>query len=193
MATPTCERAFGSNHIRYTGGDTTIRLTTDAPLAYIDREVAVRAVAPDRLVVRRRHAVRGRPREHLPRVRRAHARLLAGMDAPARHLLRMAGRGDARRDHAEAVELRGDRRDHRGADHLGSGSARLGPHLGLPLLLAARRLFRGARAQPHRRDAHDGELHLLHPHHRDRARPASCSRSTASSRPIRSRSASSPT
>jgi GH15 family glucan-1,4-alpha-glucosidase len=31
-------RAFGSNHIRYTGGDAAIRLTTDAPLAYIDRE-----------------------------------------------------------------------------------------------------------------------------------------------------------
>ena len=31
------QRAFGSNHIRYTGGET-IRLTTDAPLAYIDRE-----------------------------------------------------------------------------------------------------------------------------------------------------------
>ena len=32
------ERAFGSNHIRYTGGNTTVRLTTDAPLAYIERE-----------------------------------------------------------------------------------------------------------------------------------------------------------
>jgi GH15 family glucan-1,4-alpha-glucosidase len=32
------QRAFGSNHIRYTGGDAAIRLTTDAPLAYIDRE-----------------------------------------------------------------------------------------------------------------------------------------------------------
>jgi GH15 family glucan-1,4-alpha-glucosidase len=31
------QRAFGSNHIRYTGGET-IRLTTDAPLSYIDRE-----------------------------------------------------------------------------------------------------------------------------------------------------------
>src|SRR5436309_6876510 len=31
------QRALGSNHIRYTGGET-IRLTTDAPLAYIDRE-----------------------------------------------------------------------------------------------------------------------------------------------------------
>ncbi len=28
----------GSNHIRYEGGDTVIRLTTDAPLSYIDRE-----------------------------------------------------------------------------------------------------------------------------------------------------------
>ena len=32
------QRAFGSNHIRYTGGDDAIRLTTDAPLSYIDRE-----------------------------------------------------------------------------------------------------------------------------------------------------------
>jgi len=31
-------RAFGSNHIRYTSDDLAIRLTTDAPLAYIDRE-----------------------------------------------------------------------------------------------------------------------------------------------------------
>jgi GH15 family glucan-1,4-alpha-glucosidase len=32
------QRAFGSNHIRYTGGDFAIRLTTDAPLSYVDRE-----------------------------------------------------------------------------------------------------------------------------------------------------------
>ena len=31
------QRAFGSNHIRYTGGDFAIRLTTDAPLSYVDR------------------------------------------------------------------------------------------------------------------------------------------------------------
>lgn len=31
-------RAFGSNHIRYTSDELAIRLTTDAPLAYIDRE-----------------------------------------------------------------------------------------------------------------------------------------------------------
>jgi GH15 family glucan-1,4-alpha-glucosidase len=32
------QRAFGSSHIRYTGGDVAIRLTSDAPLSYIDRE-----------------------------------------------------------------------------------------------------------------------------------------------------------
>lgn len=32
------QRAFGSNHIRYTGDNVAVRLTTDAPLAYIDRE-----------------------------------------------------------------------------------------------------------------------------------------------------------
>ena len=38
----------------------------------------------------------------------------------------------------------------------------LRPHLGLPLLLAARRLFRRPGAQPHRRHAHHGGIHLLH-------------------------------
>ena len=32
------QRALGSNHIRYTGGETALRLTTDAPLSYVDRE-----------------------------------------------------------------------------------------------------------------------------------------------------------
>jgi GH15 family glucan-1,4-alpha-glucosidase len=31
-------RAFGSNHIRYTSDELAVRLTTDAPLAYIERE-----------------------------------------------------------------------------------------------------------------------------------------------------------
>jgi len=32
------QRSFGSNHIRFWGSDTSIRLTTDAPLSYIERE-----------------------------------------------------------------------------------------------------------------------------------------------------------
>jgi hypothetical protein len=35
---PIVQRSLGSNHIRYSGGDAVIRLTTDAPLSYIDRE-----------------------------------------------------------------------------------------------------------------------------------------------------------
>jgi GH15 family glucan-1,4-alpha-glucosidase len=35
---PITQRSLGSNHIRYWGGDVIIRLTTDAPLSYIDRE-----------------------------------------------------------------------------------------------------------------------------------------------------------
>ncbi|WP_131194152.1 glycoside hydrolase family 15 protein [Lichenihabitans psoromatis] len=34
------EIAHGSNHIRYLGGDNVVRLTTDAPLSYIEREVS---------------------------------------------------------------------------------------------------------------------------------------------------------
>ena len=35
---PITQRSAGSNHIRYWAGDTIIRLTTDAPLSYIERE-----------------------------------------------------------------------------------------------------------------------------------------------------------
>ena len=57
------------------------------------------------------------------------------------------------------------------------------PQLGLPLLLAARRLLRDPRAEPPRRDAHDGGLPPLHHQHRRRTpRTGTCSRSTASTR-----------
>ena len=37
---PIAERSIGSNHISFRGADFTIRLTTDAPLSYIDREAS---------------------------------------------------------------------------------------------------------------------------------------------------------
>jgi GH15 family glucan-1,4-alpha-glucosidase len=43
-------RALGSNHIRYSGGDHHIRLTTDAALAYIDRESPFVLTRPVHLV-----------------------------------------------------------------------------------------------------------------------------------------------
>ena len=75
------------------------------------------------------------------------------------------------------TNLRGDRRRHRRAHDLDSGSARHRPPLGLSLLLAARRLFRRAGAQPHRRDAHHGGFRLLHSHHRVRVGRTDCGRS----------------
>ncbi len=44
------ETASGSNHIRYIGGDHVTRLTTDAPLSYIEREVSFALNRPLTLV-----------------------------------------------------------------------------------------------------------------------------------------------
>jgi GH15 family glucan-1,4-alpha-glucosidase len=48
---PMTSRSSGSNHIRYWGGDTVIRLTTDAPLSYIDREAPFVLTRPVHLVL----------------------------------------------------------------------------------------------------------------------------------------------
>ena len=69
------------------------------------------------------------------------------------------------------------------------------PQLGLPLLLAARRLLRRGRAQPPRRDRHDGRLPALHRRRSARGRRATarrcsrCTRSTASRRSTETRRA----
>jgi GH15 family glucan-1,4-alpha-glucosidase len=47
---PTTDRALGSSHIRYTGGASALRLTTDAPLSYIDREAPFVLTRPLHLV-----------------------------------------------------------------------------------------------------------------------------------------------
>jgi len=45
------QRSHGSNHIRFWGGDTTIRLTTDAPLSYIERETPLVLTRPLHMVL----------------------------------------------------------------------------------------------------------------------------------------------
>jgi GH15 family glucan-1,4-alpha-glucosidase len=45
------QRSFGSNHIRFWGGDSTIRLTTDAPLSYIERETPLTLTRPLHIVL----------------------------------------------------------------------------------------------------------------------------------------------
>ncbi|HTK80326.1 MAG TPA: glycoside hydrolase family 15 protein [Rhizomicrobium sp.] len=44
------QRSLGSNHIRYWGGETAVRLTTDAPLAYIEKEAPFLLTRPVHLV-----------------------------------------------------------------------------------------------------------------------------------------------
>ncbi len=49
--TPILSKSIGSNHITFRGADTVIRLTTDAPLSYIDREAPFVLTRPVYLVV----------------------------------------------------------------------------------------------------------------------------------------------
>ena len=128
-------------------------------------------------------------RRHRARLRRAHARLLERVVAHALDPVRVAGRGDPRRDHAQAVPLRGDRRDRRGAHHVDPRGARQRAQLGLSLLLAARLLLRDPGAEPARRDEDDGGLPLLHPPPRRAAGEAVCSPCTGSGSSPRSTSA----
>ena len=91
-------------------------------------------------------------------------RLLARLGAHPVGAAGVAGGGDPRGHHAEALRLRGDRRHRRGPDHLDPGARRRrrsGPQLGLPLLLAPRRLLRGPGAEPAGRGRHAGELPRL--------------------------------
>src|SRR6266508_3846592 len=47
----TTQQAMGSNHIRYSGGELSLRLTTDAPLSYIDREATFVLTRPLHIVL----------------------------------------------------------------------------------------------------------------------------------------------
>ena len=83
--------------------------------------------------------------------------------------VRVAGGRHPRRDHAEALQFRGDRRHRRGAHDLDPRGAGHAAQLGLSLLLAARRLFRHPGAQPPGHHPDDGGLSRLHHQHRRRA------------------------
>ena len=82
------------------------------------RRDAVHPRGPGRADARpRRVAARPGARDRA-RVPRADHRLLAHADDAPVGAVRVAGRGDPRRDHAQALQLRGDRRDRRRDDHL---------------------------------------------------------------------------
>ena len=140
------QRTFGSNHIRYVSGELVLRLTTDAPLSYLESEVAFALTTPLNIILG--------PDETLPAsiphsVRDFEERSFDYWSEWSRYLSVPFEWQDAvirAADHPEAVQLRGHRRHRRGADDLDSRGARHGAQLGLPLLLAARRLLRRADA-----------------------------------------------
>ena len=131
---------IGSSHLRYVSGSSAVRLTSDAPVSYVRDEVPFLLDRPVTMII----GSDERLNDRVDRVSREFlddtVDLLARVGALSRRAVRVAGRGDPRRDHAEAVQLRGHRRDRRGAHHLDSRSAGQRAQLGLPLLLAARRL-----------------------------------------------------
>ena len=97
-------------------------------------------------------------------------RLLALADHAPVGAVRVAGAGDPRRHHAQALQLRGDRRHRGGDDHLDPRDRRPGAQLGLSLLLAARRLFRGPHPESSRLHRDDGGFSGLSQQHRRRER-----------------------
>jgi hypothetical protein len=153
---PTLTR--GSHHLRYNLPGLTLRLNTSGAADLPDRRHLVHAAGARQPAARaRRDAGRGHRRDGA-RVRGADRAVLAALDAPAGRAAGVAGRGDPRGHHAQAVPVRGDRRHRRGHDDQHPRGARQRPQLGLPLLLAARRLLRRACAQQPGRGRHDGEL-----------------------------------
>ena len=149
-----------------------------------DRRVADRrprgtAVLPGQ----HRHAAprarRNRPerrRRDRPPVRRGDDQVLARLGAPARDTVRMAGRRHPRGDHAPAERVRRHRGDRRGDDDVDSRGDRIVPQLGLPVLLAPRRLLRRRRAEPAGRHRNHGGISRVHRRHRRRQRRVAAAR-----------------
>ena len=80
---PIQQRSLGSNHITFHGKDFAIRLTTDGPLSYIEKEASFVLTKPIHMVLGPDEFDDRRPGDDLPRVRRAHARLLDGLGQAA--------------------------------------------------------------------------------------------------------------
>ena len=139
---PVEQRSPGSNHIRYWCGDTIIRLTTDAPLSYIEREAPF-------VLTRSVSLVLGTD-EPFPGELAATCREFR--DRTSSHWMDWVRRLSISYDWQEpiiraAITLKLSAFDETGgiiASHTTSisGGARLRPHLGLPLLLVAGRLLR---------------------------------------------------
>ena len=148
----------------------TLRLTTNVPVSHILDERTFRLEEPIALFLGPDEPFQGEVLSTAERDAERHHRLLARVGAHPGRAAGVAGGGDPRGHHAEAVRLRGDRRHRRGADHLDPRGARQRPQLGLSLLLDPRRLLRGPGAEPPGRGGHPGELSRLSAQHHRRGR-----------------------
>ena len=165
-------RTRGSNHIRYLLPDSVLRLTTDAPISYIETEFRLRADDTDQSGAGSRRIRAPGSRPSRPRLPGADDRLLDRVDPLSLRSLRMAGCGDPRRDHLEALPFRGNGRHGGRAHHLHPRGRGYRAQLGLSRLLDARCLSLRPGAEPPRRHQDDGRLPRLHQHHRrPRGRP----------------------
>ena len=160
----------GSNHIRYVGPEFSLRLTTNAPLTYVLDETPfiledqiVLMLGPDESL---RGPVLETGREFFEQTIAYWRTLTMRLSVP----FEWQDAVIRERDHAQALQLRGDRRDRRRDDHLDPRDRRPGPQLGLSLLLAAGRLLRGPGAQPARLHRDHGGFPRLHQQHRRRQR-----------------------
>ncbi len=147
-----------SNHIEFTGFPTPVRLDDERP-ADVRRG---RAAVPPRARPPPRHhlgrAARGGARGDRGALPRAHARLLAPLGEGHARAARLPARGRALGARAQAPPVRGHGRAPRRDDDEPPRAPGLRAHLGLPLLLAARRVLHAERARAARALGGDGAL-----------------------------------
>ena len=168
--------SIGSNHVRFIGSRNVVRVTADIGPSYYLNQSEFLLDRPVSLFIGADESINEDPERIVQTLPPRNPELLERLGTRACHPLRLAGRGDPRRHHPEAVQLRRYRRHRRGADHVDARSARHAAQLGLSLLLAARRLLHRECAQSPERHAHHGGFRALpggcRRSQRDKASPA---------------------
>ena len=120
-----CEPGItGSHHIRFAADGLHYRVTTDASLAALLENRPVVLEQPLHFIIGPDETLQESPAALAREFLGATLTLLAGVGAHARGAGGLAGRGDPRGHHAQAVHLRGHRRGAGGADDLHSRGAR---------------------------------------------------------------------
>ena len=112
------ERTSGTNHIRFLTEPQPLRLTTDAPVIHLLEGRSFRLEEPLHFFLGPDEPFVGNVDHDAGDDAAPDRGPLARLGARPRHPARMADAGDPRRDHAEALPARGDRRDRRRDHHL---------------------------------------------------------------------------